>query len=188
MTRLRAGAAVVAAGLALAGCGPSPDFTSKRSQAREFLQAVRASAPTGYTAGAIEGGQWPNEGRGPNMWINLRLLRDSVDVGRECERVRQWVVTLGATTFQDGNDGANPVLPIAGNERQAQAVCVRWWVTALTSEAPAGSPAVIYGGARSRGDGDAIPFHIEANASADVPPTGQGLRRSVNLFVVTDFN
>lgn len=178
---------IVTTSFVLAGCGPSSDFTANRSTSRTIVTAIRDAAPAGYAAGTIEGGQWPNEGRGPNVWVNLKLSADTINAAAECTRVREWAVRLGATQYQDGNDGNNPVLPIAGNERQAQATCVKWWQPALTATTASGGPTMIYTGTYSRGGKALGGFSIEANAGVDVVEGQTSLTRWVNVFVTTAF-
>ena len=179
--------ALVGAALLVSGCGPSADFVTKKDSATQALQALRSSAPAGYRSGPIEGGTWPNEGRGPNVWMSMKRHGAVIDAAAECQRVRQWAMDSGATKFQDGNDGSNPVLPIAGNEELAQAICVKWWKPALTSQVEVGSPILIFYGTHAQDGRVLAPFTIQANAGVDAPATEGALTPWVNIFVVTEF-
>ncbi|MBU6212872.1 MAG: hypothetical protein KGP01_00255 [Actinomycetales bacterium] len=177
----------MAACVTLTGCGPSPAFTANRAKSRDIVTAVADAAPKGYVAGAVFGGEWPNEGRGPNLWVNIKRSGVAIDAATECRRVREWAVRLGAMRYQDGNDGSNPVLPIAGHEEQAQETCMKWWRPALTATVDSGGPVLIYTGTYSR-EGQALgPFSIEANAGVGAVAGQASLRQWVNMFVTTGF-
>lgn len=185
--RMRVVALSTAVTMGLTACGPSAGFVAERDASRAIVTAIRDSAPSGFVAGAIYGGEWPNEGRGPNMWVNLKLSSDAINAADECTRVREWAVRLGATQYQDGNDGNNPVLPIAGSENQAQATCMKWWQPSLKSTQAGGSSVMIYSGTYSRGGKALGAFSIEANAGVDVIEGQTSLTRWVNVFVATTF-
>lgn len=176
-----------AACVTLTGCGPSPAFTANRAKSRDIITAVADAAPQGYVAGAVFGGEWPNEGRGPNMWATIKLSGRAVDAAEQCRRVREWAVRLGATRYQDGNDGNNPVLVIAGHEDQAQATCVKWWQPALAATSAAGSPAMVFTGTYAQGGKPLGPFSIEANAGVDAID-GRAGQQWVSIFATTSFD
>ena len=173
---------------ALTACGPSADFTDKTSNASAMVQGIAASAPPDYEASSIEGGQWPNEGRGPNVWTNLKLQAKNIDASNECRRLIAWARTRGAITFTDGNDGSNPVIDFAGNEDKAQRTCQRMLAEPLRATAPiGGSLFILFGKYIRNGTQTDWPFQLDINAGVDAIQGSTALQPWVNVFVVSNF-
>lgn len=153
-----------------------------------MLEAVRASAPEGYRAAAIEGGQWPNTGRGPNMWTNFTRDATGLDTGAECTRLIAWAKGVGASSFMDGNDGANPMIAFEGHEVAAQHMCKRILDWPMRSTTPIGGTTFILAGNFIDKDTNSEwPITFEINGGIDPVSGSSALRPWVNAFVASAF-
>ena len=89
MRRRRASAALLGAGLALAGCTVGPNFTSPKTPAPPAFGAEPADVASRTYGGAVDAAWWTSFGNAELTSLTERLARQNLDLKAAAERIVQ---------------------------------------------------------------------------------------------------